>query len=113
MKPYERVRLGAKLTIFAIALIVAEGLAMMLSFAAALFAFEISPVEFGIFGAITTVVLSEWLKIDAQRAFSVADKSGFLDRNESCTRIRSVKDNCPRSWLVVLHLRLHPELMET
>ncbi|WP_109480612.1 hypothetical protein [Paraburkholderia sp. C35] len=110
MKRDKQTRLLARLTVFAVALMVTEGLAFILSSVLHIFSFDASPVEFGIFGAVTTVLASEWLLIDAQRAFAVAEKGGFLTRDESQNRIRSVKKNCPKLWLVTLHLRLHPEL---
>jgi hypothetical protein len=112
MKRGDQIRLRAKATVLAVSLCVTEGLAFILSTVARIFAVDASPVEFGIFGAVTTVLVSGWLQIDAQRAYTFADKSGFLNRNETRTRVKSVREDCPKLWLVVLHLQLHPELMD-
>lgn len=112
MKRADRIRVRAKATVFGVALCVTEGLAFVLSAVARIFAVDTSAVEFGIFGAVTTVLVAGWLQMDAQRAYAYADRSGFLNRNETRTRVKSVKEDCPKFWLVVLHLQLHPELMD-
>jgi hypothetical protein len=89
---------------------VTEGLAFILSAVARLFDVVTSSVEFGIFGAETTVQVARWLQMDAQRAYAFADRSGFLNRDESRSKVKSVREDCPEFWLVVLHLQLHPEL---
>ncbi|MGP8491842.1 hypothetical protein ACT2FY_38285 [Paraburkholderia fungorum] len=113
MKRGDRIRVRAKATVFGVALCVTEGLAFALSAIARIFAVDTSPVEFGIFGAVTTVLVAGWLQMDAQRAYTFADKSGFLNRDETRTRVKSVREDCPKFWLVVLHLQLHPELMDS
>ncbi|MFT4063655.1 hypothetical protein [Paraburkholderia sp.] len=112
MKRGDRIRVRAKITVFGVALCVTEALSFVLSAVARIFAVDTSPVEFGIFGAITTVLVAGWLQMDAQRAYVVADRSGFLTRDETRTRVKSVKEGCPKLWLVVLYLQLHPELMD-
>lgn len=112
MKRDDRIRIRAKATVFAVALCVTEGLAFVLSSGATIFEVDTSAVEFGIFGAVTTVLVAGWLEEDAQRAYVFADKRGFLNRNETRTKVMSVRKGCPKFWLVVLHLQLHPELME-
>jgi hypothetical protein len=112
MKRDDRIRIRAKATVFGVALCVTEGLAFILSAVARLFDVVTSTVEFGMFGAVTTVLVAGWLKIDAQRAYVFADRSGFLNRDETRSRVKSVREDCPKFWLVVLHLQLHPELMD-
>lgn len=112
MKHGDKIRIRAKATVFGVALCVTEGLAFVLSCAARIFDLDASAVEFGIFGAVTTVLVSGWVQMDAQRAYAFADKSGFLNRDDMRRNVTSVKEGCPKIWLVVLHLQLHPELME-
>ena len=112
MKRGDRIRLRAKATVFGVALCVTEVLAFALLIVVRLFGIDISSIEFGAFGAVTTVLVAGWLKMDAQCAYDLADRSGFLDRDESRTKVRNVRKDCPKFWLVVLYLQLHPELMD-
>jgi hypothetical protein len=112
MKLGDKIRIRAKVTVFGVAICVTEGLAFILSSMARIFGVDTSAVEFGIFGAVTTVLISGWLQMDAERAYAFADKRGFLNRNEMRTKVMSVREDCPKLWLVVLHLQLHPELTE-
>lgn len=64
-----------------------------------------------IFGLVTSGLLSFWLQADAHRAFAFAQKNGFI----KSTRPRpgtvptvAIADNCPKRWLVVLYVDLHP-----
>lgn len=112
MKRRDTIRLRARATVFGVALCVTEGLALVFSGVAQILSFDTSPVEFGLFGAITTVLVAGWLRMDAERAYTFADKAGFLTHEEGRRTVKSVQQGCPKLWLVMLHLQLNPELMD-
>lgn len=68
MKRGDRIRIRAKATVFTVSLCVTEGLAFVLSSVARIFDVDTSAVEFGIFGAVTTVLVAGWLLPLVERA---------------------------------------------
>ena len=65
-----------------------------------------------VFSCVTCLLVSYWLQIDARRAWRNARDKGYLRhrRTTDDDSFPQVADNCPRRWLVVLHIELHPEL---
>ncbi|MGH8778072.1 hypothetical protein [Paraburkholderia sp.] len=61
-----------------------------------------------IFGLVTSGLLSFWLQADAQRAFAFARKNGFIKSGPPRSGTVAIADNCPKRWLVVLYIDLHP-----
>ncbi|WP_322014169.1 hypothetical protein [Paraburkholderia sp. J12] len=76
-----------------------------------LLSYAVSPVLYGAFGGVTAVLIADWIVRDAAQAFSWADGHGFLMREAESSRVMAVRENCPRIWLVTLHILLHPEIM--
>ncbi|MGY6258210.1 hypothetical protein ACXIVK_32590 [Paraburkholderia caledonica] len=113
MDKQNRVRLKARATVILLAVCGAQSLVFLLSAATQILAIDPPPLSFAVFGGVTAVLASVWIQEDAQHAFEVADRKGFLIRDDEHHRIRTVRRDCPKLWLVVLHLELHPELMES
>ncbi len=111
MKPADRMRLTGRFTVVGVALAVTEIEAFIISAILHAISYPVSPVLFGAFGAVTTILVGGWVRLDAEQAFKWADRHGFLVRDEDTSRVTAVRQNCPKPWLVALHLQLHPELM--
>lgn len=111
MKSAGRMRLIGRSTVLGISLCAAEIMAIVILAIMHLLSYAASPVIYGIFGALTTVLVSSWLTADAAHAYASADKQGFLARDTGSNRVVAVREKCPRVWLVKLHILLHPELM--
>jgi hypothetical protein len=64
-----------------------------------------------IFSCVTCGLVGYWLQVDAQRAWrSALDKGYIRTRRAEDEDFLNIADNCPRRWLVVLHIELYPEL---
>lgn len=106
-----RMRLIGRSTVFGISLCTTEIMAFIIGAVMRLLSYAASPVLYGAFGGLTTVLIANWLIRDAAQAFSWADSHGFLTRDGESSRVKAVRDKCPRAWLVTLHILLHPEVM--
>ncbi|SIT41464.1 conserved exported hypothetical protein [Paraburkholderia piptadeniae] len=64
-----------------------------------------------IFSCVTYVLVGYWLQADARRAWCNAKDEGYIGtRHARYDDVLKIADNCPRRWLVVLHIELNPEL---
>jgi hypothetical protein len=75
---------------------------------------DYSPKElasFGVCGLITAVLASIWLRKDIERAYRFAVEHEYLKFDGQPRRIVSIADNCPRRWMVMMHIRMHPKLV--
>jgi hypothetical protein len=53
-------------------------------------------------------VVSMWLQADARRAFGFAKEKGFVAAARDGQPGPRIAADCPRRWLVVLHIELNP-----
>lgn len=69
-----------------------------------------------IFSCVTCVLVSNWLVTDARAAWSSAKKQGYIGAAQPASGAPgerlAIANDCPRRWLVVLHLELNPKLAE-
>jgi hypothetical protein len=61
-----------------------------------------------LFSCMSCGLLTLWLQADARRAFAFARKQGFLTVTEGKQRVLQIDMNCPKRWLVILHVELNP-----
>ncbi|MFB9128297.1 hypothetical protein ACFFYR_35960 [Paraburkholderia dipogonis] len=61
-----------------------------------------------IFSCVTCGMVTLWLQADARRAFGFAREKGFVKKSGEGTQGVQIADDCPRRWLVVLHIELNP-----
>ena len=68
-----------------------------------------------VFCCATSALVSYWLLVDARNAWRHAKEKGYIGsgRAEKGDALPMVVDHCPKRWLVVLHIELHPELAGT
>ncbi|WP_147329588.1 hypothetical protein [Paraburkholderia sp. DHOC27] len=69
------------------------------------------PVAFLTFGAVTTLLVAGWIRYDADRAFRFAAEGRYLGFEGDPPRVISIAQDCPKRWLVLLHIELNPNLI--
>jgi hypothetical protein len=72
---------------------------------------SVSPFWFVVFGALTMPFVIRWIRTDAARAYETATKQGFLGLEGEPAHVISIANDCPNRRWVLLHIRLHPELI--
>lgn len=76
---------------------------------------ELTLIPILVFSCASCALVSYWLQEDARRAWHYALENGYVGSG----RPRSARDelpiagNCPKRWLVTLHLELNPDLVRT
>jgi len=65
-----------------------------------------------VFSCATSVLVSYWLLVDARKAWHHAKELRYIraEPAENGDALPMVADHCPKRWLVVLHIELHPDL---
>jgi hypothetical protein len=111
MKPQTRMRLAGQFTVLGFAVLVTQVMAWMLSTVVNSVYGSISPFWFAAFGALTVPFVITWIRKDAARAYETATRQGFLGLEGEPPHVISIANDCPKRWWVLLHIRLHPELI--
>ncbi|KVP89010.1 hypothetical protein WJ95_13505 [Burkholderia ubonensis] len=67
-----------------------------------------------VFSCATGVLVGYWLRVDARNAWRHAKEQGYVGSSKpgNGDDLLSVAENCPKRWLVVLHIELNPDLVE-
>jgi hypothetical protein len=68
-----------------------------------------------IFSCVTCALVGYWLQADARHAWCNALDKGYIGSRhaENDEDLLKIADNCPKRWLVVLHIELNPDLAAT
>jgi hypothetical protein len=111
MKSQTRLRLTGTFTLLGFAVLVTQAMARMLSTVVNSAYGSVSPFWFVVFGALTMPFVITWIRKDAARAYETATKQGFLGLEGEPAHVISIANDCPKRWWVLLHIRLHPELI--
>lgn len=61
-------------------------------------------------GTVMLVVI--WTRQDAKHAYRDAVKSGSVTLTSNGQLVTGIAPDCPRRWLVILHVQLHPALLD-
>jgi hypothetical protein len=61
-----------------------------------------------LFSCMTCGLLTLWLQADARRAFAAARKQGNVKLSDGKERALQIAADCPKRWLVILHIELNP-----
>jgi hypothetical protein len=69
---------------------------------------NVAPQIVSVFGFVTCGLVSMWLQADARRAFRLAKEKGFIAAARDGQALPQIAADCPRRWLVVLHVELNP-----
>jgi hypothetical protein len=61
-----------------------------------------------LFSCVTCRLVTLWLQSDARRAFGFARDKGYVGTAGDTSQGLQVAADCPKRWLVVLHIELNP-----
>lgn len=61
-----------------------------------------------VFSFATCFLVGTWLQSDARRAFATAHGKGFIMPVTETNRSLGIAADCPKRWLVILHIELNP-----
>ncbi|WP_262421373.1 hypothetical protein [Paraburkholderia sp. UCT31] len=65
-----------------------------------------------LFSCVTCGLLTLWLQSDARRAFGFAREKGFVKKGDDGKQDLQIAEDCPKRWLVILHIELNPAAMQ-
>ncbi|MFL9933042.1 hypothetical protein P0D88_28350 [Paraburkholderia sp. RL18-103-BIB-C] len=65
-----------------------------------------------LFSCVTSGLLTLWLLSDARRAFGSARGKGFVKIGGDRKQVLQIAENCPKRWLVILHIELNPAAIQ-
>lgn len=65
-----------------------------------------------LFSCVTGALLTFWLLSDARRAFGFACEKRFVKKSRDGSQNLQIAENCPKRWLVILHIELNPATMQ-
>lgn len=65
-----------------------------------------------IFSCLTCGLVTLWLQSDARRAFGFAREKGFVKKGADGKQDLQIAADCPKRWLVILHVELNPAAMQ-
>jgi hypothetical protein len=65
-----------------------------------------------LFSCVTSGLVTLWLQSDARRAFGFAREKGFVRKSGDATQGVQIAEDCPKRWLVILHIELNPTAMQ-
>ena len=81
----------------------------------AAFAYVAQQIDVGVshqtitlFSCVTCGLITLWLQSDARRAFGLALEKGYVKTADDTSQGPQVAPDCPKRWLVVLHIELNP-----
>jgi hypothetical protein len=61
-----------------------------------------------VFSFATCFLVGTWLQSDARRAYATAREMGFIAPVDDTNRALGITADCPKRWLVMLHIELNP-----
>jgi hypothetical protein len=61
-----------------------------------------------VFSFATCFLVGTWLQSDARRAYATAREQGFIAPIDGANRSLAITADCPKRWLVILHIELNP-----
>ncbi|MEQ5843853.1 hypothetical protein BWP39_29560 [Paraburkholderia acidicola] len=61
-----------------------------------------------VFSCVTCGLVTMWLQADARRAFAFAREKGFIKTPGDTGNTLEIAVDCPKRWLVILHIELNP-----
>ena len=111
MKSQTRMRLTGTFTLLGFAVLVTQAMAWILSTVVNSAYGSVSSFWFVVFGALTMPFVIIWIRKDAAHAYEIAIEQGRLGLEGEPAHVISIANDCPKRWWVLLHLRLHPELI--
>ena len=63
------------------------------------------------FGLISSLMIGFWLQADARRAYRYATDKKLVIGVDAANPLPRIRNDCPKKWLVMLHIELNPVLV--
>jgi hypothetical protein len=108
MRPRPGIMFRGMLKVVLIAIVASQILTTAFTLLARQIDADLSPQIISVFGFVTCGLISMWLQADARRAFGFAKEKGFVAAARDGQPGPTIAADCPRRWLVVLHIELNP-----
>jgi hypothetical protein len=108
MKLSTVMRIRGVLKVVAIAMIGSQVLTAAFQFAAQQIALDTTAMEISIFSFVTCGLVSLWLQSDARRAYALAREKNCVTPVDKRNPAVVVAADCPKRWLVILHIEMNP-----
>jgi hypothetical protein len=113
VKASRKMRLKAQLIVLLVSALVAEVTTLFFSIVTQAVTGEVSPAAFVLFGVVTLKLTHRWVLVDVDNAFEVAVSKRNVLLAGTPPHITHIESTCPRRWFVLLHIQLHPELIDS
>ncbi|EIF33577.1 hypothetical protein BCh11DRAFT_01347 [Burkholderia sp. Ch1-1] len=94
--------------VVAIVFVTNQVLTTLFTYAAQQLDSALPPEAIWIFSCLTCGLITLWLQSDARRAFGFAREKGFVTTGGEGKQDLQIAGDCPRRWLVILHIELNP-----
>ncbi|AJZ56159.1 hypothetical protein [Paraburkholderia fungorum] len=112
MKAASKIRFKARLIVLLIGLLVTEITVLTISILVGLEGTKVPPMPFAVFACVTLALAQRWVIVDAANAFEEATRNRKVILAGLPPQLVSISQTCSRRWFVLLHVRLHPELID-
>jgi hypothetical protein len=107
-----KMRVKARLIVLLVAALVTQVTTLAISIVLGAAGTEVPPIPFAIFACITLTLAQRWILVDAENAFAEAVAKRHVRLSGAPAHVTSIATTCPRRWFVLLHVKLHPELLD-
>jgi hypothetical protein len=94
--------------VFAIAFVINQVLTTIFTYVAQQLDAAVPHEAVWLFSCVTCGLLTLWLQSDARRAFGFAREKGFVKTGGEQKQDLQIAEDCPKRWLVILHIELNP-----
>jgi hypothetical protein len=112
MKAASKIRFKARLIVLLIGLLVTEITVLTISILVCLEGTKVPPMPFAVFACVTLALAQRCVIVDAANAFEEATRNRKVILAGLPPQLVSISQTCSRRWFVLLHVRLHPELID-
>jgi hypothetical protein len=113
VKADAKMRFKARLIVLLVAALVTQVTTLVISILVGAAGTKVPPIPFAIFACITLALAQRWILVDAAKAFGEAVAKRQVLLQGAPPRITSIASTFPRRWFALLHVQLHPELLDT
>jgi len=113
VNPNAKMRFKARLIVLLVAALVTQVTTLVISILVGAAGTKVPPIPFAIFACITLALAQRWILVDTANAFgqAVAKRQVLLEGTPP--HLTFIASTCSRRWFVLLHVHLHPELLDT
>ncbi|WP_242540059.1 hypothetical protein [Trinickia mobilis] len=73
---------------------------------------QLSHQTIWVFSCMTCGLFTLWLQSDARRAYGFAREKGYVKAEGNAGEAIQIATDCPKRWLVILHIELNPATLK-